>query len=182
MAKKGKSKPAAKPSRKPKKARKTAPERSGEAPRSKITDQQIASSTFDTLIRTVRNRQGEMDIARASMGNAVGIAVKRNFLNKRAFGVIKSWLKLSDGELALVLKAFDHMRKISGLDERANRQIEAFAEAEMNGAEPLVPNTMKRAKKQKANGVHAAEPPTPPEAEPPAPVPEIEGAPPVLHS
>lgn len=119
-----KQKPASKP--KPSKAKAAAPSPKIAKLAERAKAEMISQADFLTLMRAVKNRQREMDEARGSMGNAVKQAADRKQLDKVAFSITRRLDRLSDGKLAVAYRHLMHYVVISGIEDRATRQLDAM--------------------------------------------------------
>jgi hypothetical protein len=132
--------------------RKTAPPKKvkkviDKAPKRGAPKQLTAQGDLLALLRTVKNRQGEMDTARGEMGNAVKQATERKYLDRVAFGIFRRLDRLPDVRLKNVLRSLRHYTKVGGLDARAEKQLDAFEEvaniaAKKNGKKEAVVETV----------------------------------------
>jgi hypothetical protein len=112
---------------------------------------------FAALVRAVRSHEADKNEAVGSLGAAIKNAVEKQHLDRKAFGIFRGLMRMSDKKLATTLAHLEHYCSIGGLTERAARQGDMIGrEAELAEADvkAVAPNggRKKRGAGKKAKG------------------------------
>lgn len=110
---------------------------------------------FSVLVRAVRSHEADKNEAVGNLGATIKNAIDKQHLDRKAFGIFRGLMRMSDKKLATTMAHLEHYCEIGGLNKRAEAQgdmIGRNAELAETKVAEVAPNAgrKKRANKKTA--------------------------------
>lgn len=84
---------------------------------------------FTALVRAVKSHEADKNEAVGSLGATIKNAIEKQHLDRKAFGIFRGLLRMSDKKLATTLAHLEHYCEVGGLNARVEAQPDMVGRA-----------------------------------------------------